>query len=173
VVTFHYLLLSSYYCICPHTTPSVLILHAYLSSYYYICARILLYLCVHSTIYVLAFYYICTLVLLYVCLVDAMCPHTTRCVRVCPHTTICVLILLYVLILLCVLMLLYMSSYYYICVLILLYMCPHPTICVLVPLCMCPELSGDESRVIRRRRRHMGRWMHRIRDDDPRLSMGT
>ena len=31
----------------------------------------------------------------------------------CPHTTVCVHILLYV------------SSYYYICVLILLYMCPH------------------------------------------------
>jgi hypothetical protein len=69
----------------------------------------------------------------------------------CPHTTKCVLILLYV------------SSYYYICVLILLHMCPHrlqgqrvrelyvssyyymcphtTTICVLILLHMCPHTT--------------------------------
>jgi len=34
----------------------------------------------------------------------------------------------------CVLILLYVSSYYYICVLILIYMCPHTTICALILL---------------------------------------
>jgi hypothetical protein len=69
-------------------------------------------------------------------------------VYMCPHTTIyiCVLILLYVSsycymcphTTMCLLILLYMcphtticvSSYYHTCVLILLYMCPHAAICV-------------------------------------------
>jgi len=48
----------------PHST-------LYVSSYYYICVLILLYMRPHTTIYVSSFYYICVLILLY------MCPHTT------------------------------------------------------------------------------------------------
>ena len=70
----------------------------YVSSYYYICALILLCMCPHTTTYVSSYYYICVLILL-----------------LCPHTTICVLILLY------------MFPHTTICVLILLYMCPHTT----------------------------------------------
>ncbi len=54
----------------------------YVSSYYYICALILLCMCPHTTTYVSSYYYICVLILL-----------------LCPHTTICVLILLCVLML--------------------------------------------------------------------------
>ena len=58
----------------------------------------------------------------------------------CPDTTRCVLILLIVSshYYLCVLIILYMFP---ICVLILLYMCPHVTICVLILLCMCPHAT--------------------------------
>ena len=48
-------------------------------------------------------------------------------VYMCPHTTICVLMLLFV------------SSYYYICVLIRLHMCPHTTIYVSSYYYMCPN----------------------------------
>jgi hypothetical protein len=98
------------YCyMCPHTT-------IYVSSYYYICVLILLYMCPHmcphTTIYVSSYYYmcprttkqagpvdlptnenyICVLILLY------MCPRTTKQAGpvdlptnenyTCPHTTI-------------------------------------------------------------------------------------
>jgi hypothetical protein len=53
----------------------------------------------------------------------------------CPRTPI------FVLILLCFLVRLYLSSYYSICVLILLYMCPHTTVCVLILLYMCPHTT--------------------------------
>ena len=67
------------------------------SAYYYICVLILLY----TTVHVSSFYYIFVLILL------NMCPQCYRvvfvrlllCVRIllymCPHTTMCVLILLY------------------------------------------------------------------------------
>ena len=71
-----------------------------MSSYYYICVVILLYMCRHTTI--------CVLILRY------MRPHSIMC----PHTTICVLILLY------------MCPHRIICVLMLLYMCPHTTMYV-------------------------------------------
>ncbi len=60
----------------------------------YICV---LYICLHTAMYVSSFYYICVLILL----------------DVCPHTAICVFIMLY------------MCPRTAICVLILLYMCPH------------------------------------------------
>ena len=148
---------------CPHTT-------IYVSSYHYICVRILL-MCVSS------YYFAST----------HPSPHAIYSMRVrrrslwrqkhqlvrelyiCVHTTICVLILLHMryagdlsggnAYFICV------SSYYYICVLILLttylfayyYMCPHTStyavrrrplwrhhllyICVLALLCMCPHPS--------------------------------
>ena len=107
---------------CPHTT-------IYVSSYYYICVRILLCMCMcaHATILYVSLSlslslthththqgtsgdhtptsYICVLMLLYVVVCRAR-PYKF------PHTTI------------------HVSSYYYICVLILLCMCPHTTIYV-------------------------------------------
>jgi hypothetical protein len=59
----------------------------YVSAYYYICVRILLYMFPHTTIYVSAYYCICVLIRLY------MCPHTT--VYVSAYDYICVLILLH------------------------------------------------------------------------------
>jgi hypothetical protein len=94
----------SYICVlkllymCPHTTTYVVLILLYMCpSYYYVCVLILLYMCPHTTTYVV-------LILLY------MCPHATIYVSsyyyICgPHTTI------------------YVSSYYYICV-------PHTTIYV-------------------------------------------
>jgi hypothetical protein len=83
-----------------------------------ICVLILLYMCPHSIICVLILY---------------MCPHTTAyvssCYNMCPHTTKCVLILLYMSSYYCA------SSYYYIRVLILLcvfirsHTCKGPHIC--------------------------------------------
>jgi hypothetical protein len=58
-----------------------------LSSYYYICVLILLYMCPHTAIYVSSYYYICVLILLY------MCPHTA--IYMSSYCYICVLILLY------------------------------------------------------------------------------
>jgi hypothetical protein len=73
----------------------------YVSSYYYICVLIPLYLCPHTpkyvadmrlqavaqfdnTIYVSSYYYICVLILLY------MCHHITIILLyMCPHTSIC------------------------------------------------------------------------------------
>ena len=67
-----------------------------------------------------------------------MCPYNTIFVSsyyyvMCPHTTI------YVSSYCCVLILLYVSSYYYICVLILLYMSSYYYICVFTLLYMCPQ----------------------------------
>ena len=74
---------SSYYHMCPHTT-------IYVSSYYYICVRILLY-GVFILLHVSSYYHICVLTLLYICPQTTMCPHTTTCVLIllsmCPHTT--------------------------------------------------------------------------------------
>ena len=110
---------------CPHTAISVSSLYV-ASSYYYVCALILLYMCPHyilrphTTIYLSSCYY--------------MCPQATVCVSsyyfMCPHTTT------------------YVSSYYYTCVPILLHMCPHTTIsassysyiCVLILLYLCPQV---------------------------------
>ena len=109
----------------------------------------------HNTIYVSTSYYLCVLILLYVCshpticvLILYMCPHTVHvssyyytCVlillNVCPHTTICVLILLCV----CPHTTIHVSSYYYIHVLILLYTCPHTTIYVSSYYSMCPHTT--------------------------------
>jgi hypothetical protein len=71
----------------------------YVSSYYYICVLILLYMCPHTTIYVSSYYYICMKI------------HQRR-------------IYYYI----CVLILLYMCRYYISSALVLLYMCPHTTI---------------------------------------------
>jgi hypothetical protein len=108
---------------CPHTT-------LYVSAYYYICVRILLYV---PSCYVSLDYYICVLMLL------RMCPHTTIYASayyyMCPHTAMCPHTNIHVssYILLC--MSIYVSAYYnvcvlisYVCVLILLHMCPHTTI---------------------------------------------
>ncbi len=94
--------------------PQLLLQHlrfSIITSYYYICVLILLYVCPHPTIYVSSYYCTCppnttsVLILLY------MCPHTK-----CPHTTIYVSSYHYV------------SLHYYICVLTLLYICPHTPI---------------------------------------------
>ena len=78
----------------------------------------------HATRYMTSYYYVCVLVLLYMCPHRARRapvrrpPHTTTCVSsyccVCPHTTIC------------------MSSYYYICVILLLCVSAHDDMCVLI-----------------------------------------
>jgi hypothetical protein len=65
---------SSYYCVCPHTTICV-------SSYYYIyvssiCVSSCYYMCPHTTVYVSSFFCVCVLILL------CMCPHTTICVLI-------------------------------------------------------------------------------------------
>ena len=52
--------------------PSVL----YVSTYYYICDLILLYMCPHTTIYVTSYYYICVLILLCALILLHMCPET-------------------------------------------------------------------------------------------------
>ncbi len=83
--------MSSYYYICvlillymcPHTTV-------------YVCVLILLYMCPHTAIYVSSYSYICVLILLY------MCPHTN--IYTCPHN-------------MCPPTTIYVSSYYYIYVL--------------------------------------------------------
>ena len=124
---------------CPHTTT------IYVSSYYIyvlipLCVLILLYLCLHTTVYVSSSYfmcphttisvssYYCICVLKLPCvLILQMCPHTNIYVSsyyyLCPHTNISVSSYYYI----CVLILLYVSSYHCICVLILLNMCPHTT----------------------------------------------
>jgi hypothetical protein len=61
---------------CPRATICV-------SSYYYICILVLLYMCPRTTIYVSSYYYTCVLVLLY------MCPRTT--IHVSSYYYICVL----------------------------------------------------------------------------------
>ena len=101
-------------------------------------------------------YYICVLMLLCVLILLYMCPHTAMYVSsyyyVCPHTTICVLVLLYV------------SSCYFIYVLILLHTCPHT--CTYVSSYACPERRAARpdrrKRYIRLRIRYirMRRRMH-------------
>ncbi len=121
--------------------------HMYVSSYYYICVLILLYMCPHTadvcwrlltyegvsgalqvcphtTIYVSSYCYICVLILL------CMCPHTADvCWCMLTYADVCVA---------------GVSSYYYVCVLIqltyadvcwrmltyALQVCPHTTIYV-------------------------------------------
>jgi len=83
---------------CPHTV-------AYVSSYCYICALILLHMCPHATIHV------------WLCSMCEVCSRQARqSSHITPATTVCVIILRY------------MSSYYYMCDLILLYMCPHSAV---------------------------------------------
>ena len=124
---------------CPHTT--TYIGHPYthivvwdVSSYYYICVLIPLYMCPHATIHVSSYYYTCVLIPL------CMCPHTPIYVQslgaalflafyLCPHTHTCAV---------------YVSSYY-ICVLILLYMCAvvrgSSVFRLPVELYMCPHTA--------------------------------
>ena len=112
---------------------SICVLILYVSSYYYMCVLILLYMCPNTTIYVSSYYYIRVPILI------NMCPHTTIYVSSCYYissvlillykqvhvsldaydtaASVCVLILLYM----CPNTAIYLSSYYYICVLILLY----------------------------------------------------
>jgi TPR repeat protein len=59
----------------------------YVSSCYYICVLILLYMCPHTTVDVSSHTFICVLILLH------MCPHTPS--YVCTHYYVCVLIHLY------------------------------------------------------------------------------
>ena len=74
-----------------------------MSSYCYVCVRILLCMCPHATVCVLILLYMCphscVLMLLYVSSYCFMCPHTamyvSSCYCMCPHATVCVLILLY------------------------------------------------------------------------------
>jgi hypothetical protein len=161
------LYVSSYYYMCPHTMcPHTTIC---VSSYYYMC--------LHTNLCASSYCYVCVLIpvaaLLQLCcswgsLYDRCICVVILCFLIpvaallqlccssvaaeapfmigvyasymCPHTAICVLILLYVS------SYYYVSSYHYmclhttICVLILLYvssyycMCPHTTICVLILL---------------------------------------
>ena len=83
-------------CMCPHTT-------VYVSAYYCVCVLILLCMCPHTTVYVSAYYCVCVLILL------CMCPHTT--VYVSSYYCVCVLILLHV----SSPTTTYLSSHYYIC----------------------------------------------------------
>jgi hypothetical protein len=131
---------------CPHTTSCGCIL-LYVSAcllcrwqfgrILYICVLILL--CPHTTMSMSDIYYtICVRMLV---VQVAIWPHT---LYMCPHTTICVLVLLYVSsYYVCVLIHQYVSSYYYMCphpvssysiyVSSYHYMCPH-TLCVLILL---------------------------------------
>ncbi len=72
-------------------TPLTCILLYYVSSNYYICVRILLHVCPHTTC-VSSYYYIFVLRLLYVSSYYYVCVQ----LLICPHATICVLILLHV-----------------------------------------------------------------------------
>jgi hypothetical protein len=98
------------------------------------CVLILLYMCLHTAIYVSSYYYVCHTTM-YVSSYYYMCPHTTICVLIlqcmCPHTTICVLMLLCICrhSTICVSTGLHLSSYYGMCVLILLCV-SHTTIYV-------------------------------------------
>ncbi len=84
---------------CPHTT-------IYVSSYYYICVHILLYMCPHTTIYVSSYCYICVPIY--------MCPDTTV---VAAYKRPRILVYRRPLLYMCPTI--YVSSYHYICVLIL------------------------------------------------------
>ena len=94
---------------CPHTT----IYHTTtrVSSFSIGGAQDISYMCPLTTIHVFSYYYICVLILRDICYICVLtiCVLILILLYVCPHSTICVLILLYV------------SSYYYVCVLILLY----------------------------------------------------
>ena len=97
--------LSLYHCACRTLIRrrSLYLLYWYKSTRTTMCVLIL----PRTAIYVSSYYYICVLILLY------MCPHTTICVLIlpymCPHTTIYVSSYYYI----CVLILLHVSSYYY------------------------------------------------------------
>jgi hypothetical protein len=77
-------------------TPLTCILLYYVSSNYYICVRILLHVCPHTTC-VSSYYYIFVLRLLCVLILLCVCSTTnlSSCYYMCPHTTTCVLILRY------------------------------------------------------------------------------
>jgi hypothetical protein len=86
-------------------------------------AHILLQMRSHAVIYVSSYFYICVRILL------DMCPHTVRyfCMYVSSYCSICFLILLYM----CPHTALYVSSYCSICVLILLYVSSYCHRCFL------------------------------------------
>ena len=67
---------------CPHTA-------TFVSTYYYMCALI------HTTICASSYYYICALILLYMCVLVLLL-YVPSHYYLCPHTALCVLILLYV-----------------------------------------------------------------------------
>jgi hypothetical protein len=81
---------------CPHTTTYVSACYD-VSAYHCTCppsrrCRSMHSMCLNTTIYVSAYYYICVRILLYMCLhASIMCPHTIMCVRIllymCPHNT--------------------------------------------------------------------------------------
>jgi hypothetical protein len=147
------LYVSSHYYICPHTTK-------YVSASYHLCVRAFrstavvvagVYVCPHTTMYNVCphtIVYMCVLILYYYVYV---CPHTT--VYMCPHPTTYVSAhsgrqLLWWPVYMCVLILLYMSSYYYICVrafrltavvVASVYVCPHcvDTLCTCVSSYYC------------------------------------
>ncbi len=62
-------------CLCPHTAILRVLILPCVSSYYYICALILLCVCPHTTMCVSSYYYVCVLILRFIC------PHTYRCAR--------------------------------------------------------------------------------------------
>ena len=123
---------------------------------------------IHTTICASSYYYICALILLYVSSYCFMCPHTIICVLILTllfllplrhvivvhstrlaslknfnyyifkknfnyYTIVCVLMLLYIL--------LYVSSYYYKSVRIILYTCPPTDIGVLIVMYVCPHTT--------------------------------
>jgi hypothetical protein len=115
-------------------------------------------MCPHTTIYVPSY------ILLSVSSYCFMCPHTIICVLI--LTLLFLLPLRHVIVvhstrlaslknfnyyifkknfnyytIVCVLMLLYVSSYYYISVRIILYICPHTAICVLILMYVCPHTT--------------------------------
>jgi hypothetical protein len=139
---------------CPHTA-------MYVSSYCYVCALILLYMqferamsAAHAFYRKMLFYFFCFYNAVRASRVCGLRlppgqavrgPRYTRILLICVFLfcCICVLVLLYVSSYwcVCVLILLYichtaihLSSSCYICVLILLYMCPHTAVCVLILL---------------------------------------
>jgi hypothetical protein len=114
---------------CPHTATLCVRILLYVSSYYYICVLILLYMCRHTAGTQVRCFSVPGVPADAVPFVNIEAPgHVTRtAISVCPHTTmymcprICVLIMLYT----CVRILLYVSAYYCICVRILLYVSSH------------------------------------------------
>ena len=100
------------------------------SSYYYICVLILLYMCPHTIIYMCSSYYICVLIndSIGFNVPFAEVVLAPLCIACPPDTTFPFLFLFF-------------ASCYYVYVLILRYMCPHTPICVFILLCLCPHAT--------------------------------